>query len=96
MRHDVPPEERPLVEEAIADGTVVQPPAGTEGRGDALVISIAHEVGGVIVSNDNFTPFQRANPWLRDPGRVMGATHSQGVWVFNRRVPNAAPQARRE
>ncbi|NEE21479.1 Hsp70 family protein, partial [Streptomyces sp. SID7499] len=65
LRHDVSTEERPLVEAAIGDGSVVQPPAGTEGRGDALVISIAHEVGGLIVSNDNFAPFQRANPWLR-------------------------------
>ncbi|MCG3039787.1 Hsp70 family protein [Streptomyces sp. S1A] len=90
LRHDVSENERPQVEAAIAAGTVVQPPAGTEGRGDALVISIAEEVGGVIVSNDNFAPFQRANPWLRDSGRVMGATHSQGVWVFNPRRPNAA------
>jgi molecular chaperone DnaK (HSP70) len=95
LRHDVSAEERPLVETAIADGTVVQPPAGTEGRGDALVISIAEEVHGVIVSNDNFAPFQKANPWLRVSGRVMGATHSQGVWVFNRRVPNPASPAQR-
>ncbi|MGA5872399.1 Hsp70 family protein [Streptomyces cinereoruber] len=95
LRHDVSAEERPLVEAAVADGTVVQPPAGTEGRGDALVISIAEEVGGVIVSNDNFAPFQRANPWLRTSGRVMGATQSQGVWVFNRRVPNPATPAQR-
>ncbi|MGW1465161.1 Hsp70 family protein [Streptomyces sp. NPDC002308] len=95
LRHDVSAEERPLVETAIADGTVVQPPAGTEGRGDALVISIAEAVHGVIVSNDNFAPFQKANPWLRVSGRVMGATHSQGVWVFNRRVPNPAPPAQR-
>lgn len=95
LRHDVAPEERPLVEEAIAAGTVVQPPAGTEGRGDALVISIADEVGGVIVSNDNFAPFQKDNPWLLDPGRVMGATYSQGVWVFNPRRPNVATARRR-
>ncbi|MFC8620630.1 PIN domain-containing protein [Streptomyces anulatus] len=83
------------MEKAITDATVVQPPAGTEGRGDALVISIAEEVRGGIVSNDNFAPFQRANPWLRASGRVMGATHPQGVWVFNRRVPNPAPPAQR-
>jgi hypothetical protein len=94
LRHDVSAEERPQVEAAIADGTVVQPPAGTEGRGDALVISIAEEVGGVIVSNDNFVPFQKANPWLRDAGRILGATRSQGVWVFTRRVPNPAVPAR--
>jgi hypothetical protein len=59
------------------------------------VISIAEEVGGVIVSNDNFAPFQKENPWLRVSGRVMGATHSQGVWVFNRHVPNPAAPAQR-
>jgi molecular chaperone DnaK (HSP70) len=95
LRHDVAADERPLVEEAIAAGTVVQPPAGTEGRGDALVISIAEEVGGVIVSNDNFAPFQKANPWLLDVGRVLGATQSQGVWVFNPRRPNVAGSAGR-
>ncbi|KPI09118.1 Ribonuclease Zc3h12a-like protein [Actinobacteria bacterium OK006] len=94
LRHDVSAEERPQMEAAIADGKVVQPPAGTEGRGDALVISIAEEVGGVIISNDNFAPFQKANPWLRDAGRVLGATHSQRVWVFTWRVPNAAAPAR--
>jgi molecular chaperone DnaK (HSP70) len=95
LRHDVAADERPLVEEAIAAGTVVQPPAGTEGRGDALVISIAEEVGGVIVSNDNFAPFQKAAPWLLDNGRVLGATQSQGVWVFNARRPNVAGSAGR-
>jgi hypothetical protein len=95
LRHDVSAEERPDVEAAIAAGTVVQPPAGTEVRGDALVISIAAEVGGVIVSNDNFAPFQKTNPWLRAAGRVMGATHSQGIWVFNPRTPNAASVYRR-
>jgi molecular chaperone DnaK len=95
LRHDVTLEERPLVEAAINNHEVVQPPAGTEGRGDALVISIAQEVGGVIVSNDNFAPFQRANPWLRHSGRVLGATNSQGVWVFNWRVPNPAGSAPR-
>ncbi|MFE7813023.1 Hsp70 family protein [Streptomyces sp. NPDC057433] len=95
LRHDVTAEERPLVEQAVADGTVVQPPAGTEGRGDALVISIADEIGGVIVSNDNFAPFQKANPWLLENNRVLGATHSQGLWVFNPRTPNAAVPTRR-
>ncbi|KUO20844.1 Hsp70 family protein [Streptomyces dysideae] len=93
LRHQVSAEERPLVEQAIADGHVVQPPAGTEGRGDALVISIAEEVGGVIVSNDNFAPFQKDNPWLLTKGRVMGATQSHGIWVFTARTPNPAPGA---
>jgi hypothetical protein len=44
-------------------------------------------VDGVIVSNDNFTPLQPANPWLRTSGRMLGATLPQGVWVFSSRVP---------
>ncbi|MBZ9642329.1 hypothetical protein [Streptomyces sp. PSKA30] len=48
------------------------------------------------MASQNFAPFQRANPWLLTPGRVMGATHSQGIWVFNRRTPNSAsPTAHR-
>lgn len=93
LRHDVSDTERPLVEAAIASNTVVQPPAGTEGRGDTLVITIAEELGGVIVSNDNFAPFQKANPWLRSAGRVIGATRSQGIWVFTPRTPNPAPSS---
>ncbi|MFI8347123.1 hypothetical protein [Streptomyces sp. NPDC085596] len=95
LRHGVEPGERRLVEDAIAAGMVVQPPAGTEGRGDALVISIAEEVDGMIVSNDNFAPFQRTSPWLLTPGRVLGATQSHGVRVFNARRPNAASAAGR-
>ncbi|MEV7995036.1 hypothetical protein AB0O67_24970 [Streptomyces sp. NPDC086077] len=49
----------------------------------------------VIVSNDNFAPFQKANPWLLDTGRVLAATHSQGVWVFNPRRPNPVGAAGR-
>ncbi|MFI1836366.1 Hsp70 family protein [Streptomyces olivaceoviridis] len=93
LRHQVSAEERPLVEQAVAEHHVVQPPAGTEGRGDALVISIAEEVGGIIVSNDNFAPFQKDSPWLLSKGRVMGATQSHGVWVFTARTPNPAAGA---
>ncbi|MFD9722763.1 Hsp70 family protein [Streptomyces sp. NPDC059072] len=95
LRHDVSDAERPLVEAAIASNTVVQPPAGTEGRGDTLVITIAEELSGVIVSNDNFAPFQKAHPWLRSAGRVIGATRSQGVWIFTPRTPNPAPSVGR-
>ncbi|MEU2054234.1 Hsp70 family protein [Streptomyces bungoensis] len=87
LRHDVAAEERAAVQAAIDARRVVQPPAGTEGRGDALVVDIANAVDGVIVSNDNFAPLQAANPWLRTPGRMLGATLSQGVWVFSSRVP---------
>ncbi|MFF3595649.1 Hsp70 family protein [Kitasatospora indigofera] len=87
LRHDVAPEERAAVDRAIDSGTVVQPPAGTEGRGDALVLDIASQVNGIVVSNDNFAPFQHTHSWLRLQGRVLGATLSQGVWVFSPRTP---------
>ncbi|MFE6864926.1 Hsp70 family protein [Kitasatospora sp. NPDC057692] len=87
LRHDVVLEERATVDQAIDSGTVVQPPAGTEGRGDALVLDIASQVDGVVVSNDNFAPFQERHSWLRLQGRVLGATLSQGVWVFSPRTP---------
>lgn len=93
LRHDVTAEERPLVEQAIADGTVVQPPAGTEGRGDALIISIADEIGGVIVSNDNFAPFQKANPWLLENNRVLGQLTPKGSGSSTRALPT--PPCRR-
>lgn len=52
-----------------------------------LVVDIANAVDGVIVSNDNFAPLQPADPWLRTSGRMLGATLSQGFWVFSSRVP---------
>lgn len=79
---------------AIDARQVVQPPAGTEGRGDALVVDIANAVDGVIVSNDNFAPLQASNPWLRTSGRMLGATLSQGVWVFSSRIPPLNNSAR--
>ncbi|MFC5911305.1 hypothetical protein [Streptacidiphilus monticola] len=90
LRHDVPPEERPAIEAAIDARVVVQPPAGAEGRGDALVANIAAQVDGVAVSNDSFAPLHRLHPWLRTAGRMIGATRSQGVWVFTPRTPPAA------
>ncbi|MGI5038280.1 Hsp70 family protein [Streptomyces sp. JAC128] len=94
LRHDVEEVERAAVEAAIDAGKVVQPPAGTEGRGDGLVVDIADAVGGVIVSNDNFAPLQETNPWLRTSGRMLGATVSQGVWVFSPRIPPAPSRGR--
>ncbi|MFI1518613.1 Hsp70 family protein [Kitasatospora cineracea] len=94
LRHDVAPEEREAVDRAINAGSVVQPPAGTEGRGDALVLDIAAQVKGIVVSNDNFAPFQHNHPWLRTQGRVLGATVSQGVWVFSARTPPPPRQQR--
>ncbi|MGW5846676.1 NYN domain-containing protein [Streptomyces sp. NPDC055254] len=95
LRHDVLTDEREAVQAAIDARTVVHPPAGTQGRGDALVIEPANEADGIVVTNDNFAPFQAANPWLRTESRVLGATMCGGIWVFNPRVPPASGGVRR-
>src|SRR5690625_713619 len=44
--------ERADFEKAILDGTLVTPPAGVIGRGDAFILQIADKVDGVVLSND--------------------------------------------
>jgi hypothetical protein len=51
------------------------------------VIELANEADEIIVTNAGFAPLQAANPWLRTDGRVLGATMSGGIRVFNPRVP---------
>ncbi|MFD8460473.1 Hsp70 family protein [Streptomyces antimycoticus] len=82
LRHRVTAEERSAVEEALSKGDITQPPAGTEGKGDALVAAIADDTGAVIVTNDNYVELQPRYPWLREKGRVLGATLSRGIWIF--------------
>ncbi|TSB22790.1 Hsp70 family protein [Streptomyces benahoarensis] len=82
LRHRVAPGERAAVQEALSKGDVIQPPAGTEGKGDALVAAIADDIGAVVVTNDNYVELQPRYPWLREQGRVLGATLSQEVWIF--------------
>ncbi|WP_425576365.1 hypothetical protein [Streptomyces glaucosporus] len=60
------------MEAAIAAGTVVQPPAGTQRRGDALVIGIAEEVGGV---SDGTVPMKSAVT----PAEVDAPQHQRGT-----------------
>ncbi|MFD7475175.1 Hsp70 family protein [Streptomyces sp. NPDC059837] len=101
FRHKVAEDERGAVEAALSKGDIIQPPAGTEGKGDALVAAIADDTGAVIVTNDNYIELQSRYPWLRGNGRVLGATYSRGVWVFTprtcvaprHRVVSAVPEA---
>ncbi|GAA2986351.1 MULTISPECIES: Hsp70 family protein [Streptomyces] len=86
FRHRVAPEERDAVVEALAKGDLSQPPAGTEGKGDALVAAIADEYEGVVVTNDNFAELQDRHTWLTEEGRVIGATLTKGAWIFIPRV----------
>ncbi|MFD7709732.1 Hsp70 family protein [Streptomyces sp. NPDC059786] len=93
FRHKVADDERDAVTAALSKGDVIQPPAGTEGKGDALVAAIADESDAMIVTNDNYAELQGRYPWLREPGRVLGATHSKGKWIFTPRTC-VAPRGR--
>ncbi|MBM7440952.1 Hsp70 family protein [Streptomyces sp. HB132] len=93
LRHKVAESERQTVTAAISKGDVIQPPAGTEGKGDALVAAIADESGAMIVTNDNFVELQGRYPWLREKGRVLGATCAKDVWIFTDRTC-VAPRTR--
>ncbi len=95
FRHKVAENEQAAVAAALSKNEIIQPPAGTEGKGDALVAAIADDTGGMIVSNDNYVELQGRYPWLRKEGRVLGATHSKGVWIFTPRTCVAPrPRAR--
>ncbi|MFH8637160.1 Hsp70 family protein [Streptomyces goshikiensis] len=82
FRHKVSDGEREAVVAALSKGDIIQPPAGTEGKGDALVAAIADDSGAMVVTNDNFVELQGRYPWLREKGRVLGATCAKGVWFF--------------
>ncbi|MEV4944772.1 Hsp70 family protein [Streptomyces sp. NPDC053755] len=86
FRHKVAEEERAAVDSALATGNLIQPPAGTEGKGDALVTAIAQDTDGIVVTNDNYAELQGRYTWLRDKERVLGATLTQGMWVFTPRT----------
>ncbi|MEU5278735.1 Hsp70 family protein [Streptomyces asoensis] len=86
FRHKVAEEERAAVEAALGKGELIQPPAGTEGKGDALVTAIAEDTQGTVVTNDNYVELQGRYPWLRSKERVLGATLTRGMWVFTPRT----------
>ncbi|MFB7605356.1 Hsp70 family protein [Streptomyces gardneri] len=86
FRHKVMDDEREAVTAALSKGDLVQPPAGTEGKGDALIAAIADESGAMVVTNDNYAELQDRYPWLRESGRVLGATYTKGVWIFTPRI----------
>lgn len=86
FRHKVADEERAAVEAALGKGELIQPPAGTEGKGDALVTAIAEDTQGTVVTNDNYVELQGRYPWLRSKERVLGATLTRGMWVFTPRT----------
>jgi hypothetical protein len=92
--HRIDEAERPHLEELAAAGTLVSPPAGAVGRGDAFLLRIAEKVNGVVLSNDSFQEFHGEHPWLFEHGRLLGATRVPGVgWIFVARNPVRGPRS---
>lgn len=89
LRHIVDPAEKELVERAVASGRWLQPPAGTIGAGDALILAIADATDGRVVSNDSYREFQQRYPWLLSGHRLLGATDAGPTWIFLDRKPPA-------
>ncbi len=86
--HRVASGERARFRERELDGTIVTPPAGAIGRGDAFILKIADRIRGVVLSNDSFQEFHTVYPWLFDEGRLIGGKPVPGVgWVFTPRLP---------
>ena len=68
----------------------MQPPSGAVGRGDGLLLQVANELNGVVVSNDSFNkpgePFLTQYPWLLNQNRVVGHNYNlQTQWLFTPR-----------
>ncbi|MDE2281927.1 MAG: hypothetical protein KGJ92_04040 [Actinomycetales bacterium] len=86
--HRVASGERAHFKERELDGTIVTPPAGAIGRGDAFILKIADRISGVVLSNDSFQEFHAIYPWLFDEGRLVGGKPVPGVgWIFTPRLP---------
>ncbi len=96
--HRVASGERTRFKDRELDGTIVTPPAGAIGRGDAFILKIADRIGGVVLSNDSFQEFHLIYPWLFDEGRLIGGKPVPGVgWIFTPRLPvRGAKSARTE
>ena len=86
--HRVASGERARFKDRELDGTIVTPPAGAIGRGDAFILKIADRINGVVLSNDSFQEFHAIYPWLFDEGRLIGGKPVSGVgWIFTPRLP---------
>jgi SpoVK/Ycf46/Vps4 family AAA+-type ATPase len=90
FRHRVHESEKEDANEALNNGEFMQPPAGAVGRGDGLLLHIASELNGIVVSNDSFNkpgePFITQHPWLLQPNRIIGHNYNQMTgWIFTPR-----------
>lgn len=94
--HRIDKKEVAEFDEAVNNNELVAPPAGTVGRGDAFVLSIAQKVKGSILSNDSYQEFHADYPWLFEDGRLIGGKPVPHVgWVFVGRTPVRGEKSRR-
>jgi hypothetical protein len=94
--HRIDPSEVKAFDAAVANNELVAPPAGAVGRGDAFVLSIAHKVNAVVLSNDSYQEFHGQYPWLFDEGRLIGGKPVPHIgWVFVARTPVRGPLSRK-
>jgi len=94
--HRIDPKEAPAFDKAVEHNELVTPPAGTVGRGDGFVLSIAEKVGASILSNDSYQEFHGQYEWLFDEGRLIGGKPVPNVgWVFVNRTPVRGEKSRR-
>lgn len=93
--HRIDPKEVSAFNKAVEHNELVTPPAGTVGRGDAFVLSIAEKAGASILSNDSYQEFHGQYKWLFDEGRLIGGKPVPHVgWVFVERLPVRGEKSR--
>lgn len=90
FRHRVHESEREAANEALNQNEFMQPPSGAIGKADALLLQIASDFNGVVVSNDSFNkpgePFLSQHPWLFNADRILGHNYVPGGgWIFTPR-----------
>jgi hypothetical protein len=90
FRHRVHESEREAANEALNQHEFMQPPSGAVGKADGLLLQIASDFNGVVVSNDSFNkpgePFLSQHPWLFNADRILGHNYVLGVgWIFTPR-----------
>ncbi|SNT42639.1 Molecular chaperone DnaK (HSP70) [Streptosporangium subroseum] len=87
LAHQITHLESEALKDAMRSGLVTQVPAGTNGKADRMVATLASRKKAVVVTNDSFKELQAEFPWLLDGDRVLGATNPGGVWLFLPRTP---------
>ncbi|NNF55803.1 MAG: S1 RNA-binding domain-containing protein [Acidimicrobiales bacterium] len=92
----IDPSEVEEFERRTLEGTIVTPPAGVVGRGDAFILQVAAQVDAVVLSNDSFQEFHGEHEWLlNEDGRLLGGKPVPNVgWVFSPRGPVRGAKSR--